>query len=430
MYSPDQNSNNILFEMISAFTRVKFITFFSINIMTISAGFIALFGCSSGKPPMQKNQIISDPLVIHWEIRETALHAWHSLGGKPGYKNATSYFSIKHKGNTVTIPSRNMEVTYFSQALFLKDAPKPAILAGTHRMYLITDDNGKANIKLLDAGDGDYGKFQWLDSENGQPGKQEKVYQIDNSKSSRFLSGGRYLLVNTRMLLDVETLITYPIDNNSTELINQLEGFNAFNSEVICLSPGKTQIVLKAYRRNPVTNLTDYALVAIDFSKNQAYAVPFDRTKTRLTSIQNATSSWVSTYFDWKTNQEGKEVLSLHLFEKLPYWKGTFNLHPKTDEPAQYQVKPVLPEMTSHFMQCIKQQYPTTVIQGTRETSHLIMTEFTINGKPMTLYANLKEKSLTLLDADKLMVKTIGEQFEQELAEGRFQDSFGQIVIN
>ena len=416
--------------MISAFTRVKFFLFLFIYIMTISSGFIALFGCSSGKPQGDANQTISDPLSIHWEVKETASHAWYSLGGTPGGKYATSYFSVKHKGNTITIPGKNIEVTYFAQALFLKDSPKPAILAGTHRMYLITDDNGKPSVKLLDAEDGDYGKFQWLDSENGQPGKQEKIYHIDNSKSSRFLSGGRYLLVNTRILLDVETLITYPIDNNSTALINQLEGFNAFNSEVICFSPGKTQIVLMAYRRNPETNISDYALVAIDFRKNHAYAVPFDRTNTRLTSIQDATPSWISTYFDWTTNQEGKEVLSLHSFDKLPHWKGSFDLHPKTDEPAQYRVTPVLPEMTHHFMQCVKKHHPTAVIQGTHETGDLIITKFTVNGKLLTLYANSKEKSLTLLDADKLMVKTIGEQFDLELAEGKFQDSFGQIPLN
>jgi hypothetical protein len=398
--------------------------------MTVLSGIISLFSCASVKPATDANQITSGPLAIHWEVRETASHAWYSLGGKPGGKYATSYFSIKHSGKTVTVPTRDTEVTFFAQALFLKNAPKPAILAGTHRLYLITDDHGEVNVKLLDDEDGDTGKFQWLDSENGQPGKQEKIYHIDNSKSSRFLSGGRYLLVNTRTLLDVETLATYPIDNNSSALVSQLEGFNAFNSEVISMSPGKTQIVLKAYRRNPKTNISEYALVAIDFLKNQAYCVPFDRTNTRLTSVENATPSWVSTFFDWTTNQDGNEILSLHSFEKLPDWQGSFDLHPNTDQPAQYQIMPVLKDMTAHFMQFLKENHPTTIIVETHETGDLVVTKFTINGKPMTLYANLKEKSLTLLDSDKLMVKTIGAQFDHQLAAGKFQDSFGRFNVD
>jgi hypothetical protein len=402
-------------------------TFFHLRTMATWASFIALLGCNTAKLTTVPNQVTSGPLSIHWVVEHTASGAWYNLGGKPGWKDATSYFSITHQGKPVAMSTGNGKATYFWQALFLKDAPKPAVLVGTHSMYLITDDNGQVNVKSLDGEQGDFGKYQWLDSENGQPGKQHKVYQIDDSKSSRFLSGGRYLLINTRLLLDVQTLATYPIDNNSAALVQQLDGFNAFQSEVVCLSPEKTQLVLIGYRRNPQTNVSEYALVAIDFVKNRAYAIPFDRTATRFFSIWDATPSWASTYFDWTTNSQGKEVLSLHSFKQLPYWQGKLDLHPNTDQPAQYEIRPVLPGMIPHFMQCVRQQYPTTAGIKTKETGEQIITEFSIDGKPITLYFNVRDKTLTLLNADKGLVKTIGEAFDKELAKGNFQNEFGRF---
>ncbi|MEO6286794.1 MAG: hypothetical protein ABIN80_04990 [Dyadobacter sp.] len=78
----------------------------------------------------------------------------------------------------------------------------------------------------------------------------------------------------------------------------------------------------------------------------------------------------------------------------------------------------------------VKENYPTAIIESTDETGDLVVTRFRINGKVMTLYANLQTKSLTLIDSDKLMVKTIGEQFDRKLSEGKFQDSFGQINLD
>jgi len=396
--------------------------------MALLASLLGFLGCKTAKQKTENGQVTSGPFEIHWEVEHTASHAWYNLGTTSGRQDATSYFQVWHKGKPVDVTANSSKPTsYFWQAFFLKDAPTPAVLVGTHRMYLITEVDGQAKVKLLDAEDGDFGKYQWLDSENGQPGKQQKLYQIDNSKSSRFLSGGRYLMINTRTLLDTQSLTTYRIDNNSSALVQQLDGFNAFESEVACLSPGKTQLVLTGYRRNPKTNISEYALVCIDFVKNKTYAVPFDRTATRFFSIWDATPTWVSTYFDWTTTPEGKETMSLHKFNRLPYWQGRFELHANTDRPAQYQLQPVLPGIIPHFMHCARQQYPAITDVKTSENSEQIITDFSIEGKQITLYFNKTDKTLTLLNADKGLVKTLGERFEQELAKGNFQNEFGRF---
>lgn len=388
-------------------------------------GFFGLFGCSTSQTPVL-SQISNGPLTIQCLVEQTDSQAWYNQGGKPGGKISTSYFSVSHNGQPVSVDTAGGPVTHFWQALFLTDAPKPAVLVATHSVYLITDDNGRPTVKPIDIQDGDFAKFQWLDSENGQPGKRQAIYLGDDSKSSRFLSGGRYLLVNTRTVLDIQTFATYPIDNNSTALVEQLDGFNAFESAVVGMSPQKTQLVLIGYRRNPLTNGSEYALVAVDILKNQPYAVPFDRTATRFFSIWDATPAWFATYFDWTVDRDGKDRLNVHPFSQLPYWQGRWVLTPGHEQPWRYELMPVLPGMVTPFMACIGQQYQLSDLT-TRETEEQIITEFTITGTPQTLYVNKRDGTLSWQCDDSVMVRRVGEAFDRELATGKFQNLFGKF---
>ena len=399
--------------------------------MATWAGFLTLLGCSTTIRKTVHSQVVSGPLEIHCSVERTASGAWYNLGGKPGGEDVTAYFSVNHLGKPVSVNTPAGATTQFWQALFLKDAPKPAVLVATHSVYLIAEENRSAGasqvtVKPIDVQEGDFAKYQWLDSENGQPGKQQQVYLGDDSKSSRFLSGGRYLLINTRTVLDVQSFATYPIDNNSSALVQQLNGFNAFQSEVVGFSPKKTQLVLIGYRRNPSTNTSEYALVAIDILKNRPYAVPFDRTATQFFSIWDATPTWFATYFDWTADQNGTEKLRLHSFKQLPYWQGRWHRSPGADQPERYEIRPVLPGIVSPFMACIGQHYHLSDLK-TRETEDQIITEFMLNGTQQTLYVNKRDKTLTWECPDNRLVRTVGEAFDKELAAGKFQDCFGQF---
>lgn len=392
-------------------------------------GFLALFGCSTANQKPVLSQVTSGPLTIRCAVEQTNSQAWYNLETKPGGKISTSYFSVNHSGKPVSVATAEGPVTDFWQALFLKDATKPAVLVATHSVYLITDENGQATVKPIDVQEGDFAKFQWLDSENGQPGKQQEVYLGDDSKSSRFLSGGRYLLVNTRAVLDIQTFAIYPIDNNSTALVEQLDGFNAFDSVVVGMSPQKTQLVLIGYRRNPATNISEYALVAIDILKNEPYAVSFDRTATRFFSIWDATPAWLTTYFDWTVDRDGKDRLNVHKFSQLPYWQGRWTQDPGSSQPVRYELMPVLPGIVAPFMACIGQHYQLSDLE-TRETQEQIITEFTITGTPQTLYVNKRDRTLTWQCEDSLLVRSVGNAFDRELARGKFQNLFGKFDLD
>ena len=87
---------------------------------------------------------------------------------------------------------------------------------------------------------------------------------------------------------------------------------------------------------------------------------------------------------------------------------------------------PVLPGIVAPFMACIGQQYQLSDIK-TIETEEQIITEFTINGTPQTLYVNKRDGTLIWQCEDSLLVRSVGEAFDRELAKGKFQNLFGKF---
>ncbi len=181
--------------------------------------FLALLGRGTANQKPVSNQVINGPLTIRYVVEQTNSQAWYNLGTRPGSKINTSFFSVHHYGKTIVVDTTGGAVTEFCQALFLTDAPRPAVLVATHSVYLITEESGRAAVKPIDVQEGDFARFQWLDSDNGQPKEQQEAFPSDNAQSSRFLSGGRYLLVNTRTVLDIQTFAIYTIDTNSPAFI-------------------------------------------------------------------------------------------------------------------------------------------------------------------------------------------------------------------
>lgn len=300
------------------------------------------------------------------------------------------------------------------------------ILATSNSIYLITDDNGQVHTSTVVGNVGDLCTYQWLDSNNGQPGRTRSSVPIDNSGSSRFLSGGRYLLVDESSVLDVHTLAIHPFDLISETSIQRTDGFVRVSSSLVSFSPGKTQFVFLGSRHNQQRNRTDYALLAVDFVKNQAYAVPFRPSATHFIWSDDATYDWFATYFDWTTDSQGKEVLSLHPYTQSPLWHGKWAQNPGDDQPIRYELKPVLPGMFDHFMSWAQKQYPAIEPKITRYEG-MVSAKFVLNGSVFNLYVRDDYKSLGLESTDQVLLETIGDQFDGELRQGRFQDGFAEM---
>lgn len=408
-------------------TRKSFSIKYSIFIMSLFSVLSGLTGCKTLKENKQ-SVTTSGNFEIDCLVEENLSWAWFTNGGSPGGKIASPYFSIKNNGKPVSIDG-NKSRSFFWQAWFLKDAPKTTILAGSQSMYLITEENGKTKVTPVNEQDNNFGKIQWLDCENGQPGKRIEINNSNAPREQRFLSGGQYLFINTKVVLDVQTLKSYQIDVNSSELVTRMDEYNPFDSRAVAMSPDKSQMVLIGTRRNPISRLSEYALIAIDIKENKAYAVPFDRTETRFSTIWDASAEWVNSYFYWVTNADGKQILQKRRLEATPFWVGRWTIYPPDDIIQNYRLVPVRKVIVKSFVDFVKLIYPSVEIE-TKEQSSQTINYLTINNAKLGLYFNSDNQTLSLESDNKELLKDIGEKFNQELKKGRFQNNFGKFEVD
>jgi hypothetical protein len=134
----------------------------------------------------------------------------------------------------------------------------------------------------------------------------------------------------------------------------------------------------------------------------------------------------MATYFEWTTDIEGKEVLSLRHYIQHPPWHGRWAQNPGKTPPIRYELKPVLPSMFDHFLHWVQIQYPAIEPKINRREGW-ISADFTINGSLLTLYFRDDYKRLGLESTDQQLLKTIGDQFDGKLRQGRFQDGFAEM---
>lgn len=325
----------------------------------------------------------------------------------------------------------------FWKALILKDAPRPAVLAGQHSMYLFTDENGQAKTVALDEQNGDFATYQWLDSDEGQPADPARVYLADDSQNPRFLSGGNLLLVNGRTVLDVRTLEAYPFDKDSWDALEKFGHYYTRNDPARALSPDKKQLVFVGSRSREDNRMEfEYALVVADFAENKVYAVPFDQTDTRFESVWDATRTWLDTYFEWTKDASGAECIRQRKLDRLPPWQGRLHIDQYAEKPDmadEYNLFPVRAGMLPKFLDFLKQEFDTqdVTLEPVGENTSVTLT---IGGVTLKIYAQLAtEKSIGLYlptglktDAGYGLLRRIGERFNEVLATGKYQEDFGR----
>ena len=82
--------------------------------------------------------------------------------------------------------------------------------------------------------------------------------------------------------------------------------------------------------------------------------------------------------------------------------------------------------MFDHFMGWVKKQYP-AIEPKIEHYGEIVAAKFTINGSLFNLCVRDDYKRPGLESTDKVLLKTIGDQFDRELRNGRFQDGFGEM---
>jgi len=245
-------------------------------------------------------------------------------------------------------------------------------------------------------------------------------------------------MINSKVVLDVQTLDIYPFDLTTYEILQTLENYHAGNSFVAQFSPGKTQMVFVGSRDNPENRmLYQYGLVVIDFKKNTAYAVPFDRTEKRFFSIWDATPEWLDTYFEWTTNAAGEEKIQPRVLDRLPYWQGRWSYSEQTGEATDYKLQPVENTMLDPFLDFIRNEVPITnesrdevdSYEGSHDnqvTATLVTVTLQTGNDKLQVYLNPIEQSINLGSTNIALVQQLGKRFDEELSKGKYQEYFGR----
>ncbi|MCB0636498.1 MAG: hypothetical protein KDC54_07755 [Lewinella sp.] len=310
------------------------------------------------------------------------------------------------------------------KAYVLQGAPQPALIAGSQSLYLITEENGAVVVTPLYEQNGSFASLQWLDIHEGQPAPRWEVYRSYDRDTSNVLSGGEYLLISKHVVLQVADLSIHPF-RQSTDLT---DGYYA--GEVIGFSPDQQELVFMGEKSDPADYLKYVrALLVYNYRTNAAYAVPIDRTTTRLHEPSRVPAGWLARYFIWERTEGDSLRLQPREFDQLPPWEGYFT------KSLSYELSPVKVEMKDTLLAYVREtlDLPATAITEEvmgdyqRYSIRYGQHDFTIGFLSDLQIASF---SLGLLDKDTAasneLIRRIGEGFNALLREGRYQEFFTQ----
>ena len=390
--------------------------------------------------PAASNNFTKDLQYGPFTIRVSASTS-KSFNINYGMVNTTSVaYAIFHDGKPIVFPGmlqNNTGLPFLWAVYALPGAPDPTLVAGSQSLYLIYLKNGVPVVEPILQQGHDFASLQFLDSDNGQPGRYSEVFmknKVADLEKLDSLEGGRYLMVSEHAVLDVQTRKIWVMNKDNHAVQNY-----SFPSPhgALAFSPDQKSIVFQAEFQSWNTGDKDlpdseHALVAYDFEKDRGYAVEYDDTDTRMTSVGDIDRQWFDTYFEWNIVPEGDRLQQRQL-KVLPNWTGKYN-----PQDNYYTLYPVKPGMVSVFLEFVLAQMSWTKVNIVQDTTG----EYT--GRRLNLGAGTvkldigfqeDEQKLTFSNylydektpENVTLVKKIAEAFNAELQEGKHQEHFGRI---
>lgn len=386
--------------------------------IVVFMGILSFFQCKKASSQVVE-QIQSGPFVI-----EVLTKPYSSFNMNTGRRVENPYigYRLTYQGQDVPYPDRlesNTGVPGLWRVFPLEGTPVPSLIAASQNVFLITEENGACKVKKLDVHTSSFATLQWLDSEKGQPGAKHEIYVRSEPEKLDTLTGGRYLLVNEQMVLDITTLETWKIE----KLSYKTEDY--YSERLVAFSPAKKDLVFVGNRHNG--EKYEYALCIYDFFTNEAYAVPFDQNQTRLHQTDQINTAWVDTFFEWQELSDSTSKLALKTLNKPQPWKG---FYPITES---YAIAPVGEGMFAIFIDFLKNHLQLSDADFKKESwsgkNHFVID---INEARFSIGYLEEQKQVyfekSMLGNSKLkemeMVREIGEAFNQLLGQGLYQDQF------
>ena len=374
------------------------------------------------------------PLEIATRMRQISSGAFPNVSANPFGRMTVSDFEVRYRGTPVKLNDGNAQVSRFSEAKFLEGAPRPAILASEAGTYLISEQNGQLSIEVLAPATTDIATWQWLDGDNGQPAAPTNITVRDASAEPRLERGGHLLLLNRRIVLDVTTLKHYPVVVNTYEILQKIGGYNAGNEPTRAMSPGRSQLLMVGNRYENAR--FEYALVVAEYTTGRVYGVPFDRNALHFESVWDATPEWIARNFEWTRDKNGIERVQLRKDFKPAPWQGKLRgTRPRVD----YVLYPTEPQVADEFYGYMQRAFgaSTAALPGSSQLPNTRVVS--VNGSLFYLFYNANEKALYFsaagapnadLSANYRLIEQIGQRFNGELGQGKYQNLFTEYPGN
>ncbi|GAB3505206.1 hypothetical protein [Emticicia fontis] len=402
----------------------------SIIIITILAtASIVLFNSFRTKATSRITSVAYGPFTIQMEkISSKNFNINYGM-----VTNVSIKYSVLYKGSPIQFSKSLQNNTGYShvwRVYILADAPTPTLIAGSQSLYLIREENGDVSVKPLDEQGYDFASLQFLDADKGQPTSSFKVFMAneqDGDGKVESLKGGDYLLINQHTVLHIPTLQKYVMNKNN-DLIDNYSFYN--DAGAIAFSPDKKWIAFTGEFATYNTNAEpkfENAMVVYNYETDKGYSVPFSKINTRLKNQFSIDKTWFETYFEW-TKQNQDYILQLKKLAKHPYWQGAYE-----DEGKVYQLIYTKPEIQKELVDFILKKYNLSedaVKPGDEYSTDEL--NVMINGLKLSVWYRKEDRQLVLMknvyaeqaDAYEKIIHEIGDAFNKEMNEGRYQNHF------
>jgi hypothetical protein len=118
------------------------------------------------------------------------------------------------------------------------------------------------------------------------------------------------LLLNDGVVLDVQTLQSWPLDFFANRaVLDEFRAGSANEAWAYFLSPGRSQIVFVGSRPRQTGGDFEYALLVAEMASNRMYLVPFGPDLVRFDLLKDPTPAWLARHFFWGHDEAGREHL-------------------------------------------------------------------------------------------------------------------------
>jgi len=371
------------------------------------------------------------PFTVEAVERRISSGRFPNISGNPFERTSVTNFRVLHKGKPIVPPGTQAErVPPWDDVRQISGAPQPALLLMEVGAYLLIEKDGQPYLQELAPRELTATGWQWLDSLNGQPGSMQVVGLAHRPDHVLELTGGRWLAIFGKTVLDTKTLAVHRYAFDSSSLADFYVG--DASRTALAFSPAGTRFVVKGERdrlgENDPAKYYEYALIAFDFETQQGTVLPVDLGRWRLPSGENIDAAFAQRMVGWRRGPDGREEAFLREDRRAPHWLG------RLTEFKEYELQPVTPAMQGALADFLEHEFASAVVgapdpQGGGQ-------EIRIEDLPLKLAMfRPQERRLSLFYLSQVhdpareaqgnaLVERIAERFNARLAAGEFQQYF------